>query len=62
MIQSSEGYWNISNQINSRKSQTSILYIKFPVFFFAGERYMETPATASMRVQRIAGALSKVSI
>ena len=33
MVQSIEDYWNISNQINSRRNQTSILYIKFSVFF-----------------------------
>ena len=35
-----------------RRSQTSILYIKFPVFFFAGEQYMKTPVKVSMKVQR----------
>ena len=36
MVQSIEDYslQNISNRINFRKSQTSILYIKFPVFLF----------------------------
>ena len=33
MVQSIEDYWNISSQINSRRNQTSILHIKFPVFF-----------------------------
>ena len=37
MVQRIEDYWlyNISNWINWRRSQTSILYIRFPVFFFA---------------------------
>ena len=33
MVQSIKDHWNIFNQINSRRSQTSILCIKFPVFF-----------------------------
>ena len=36
MLQSIENYWNISNRINSRRSQTSILYIKFAAFFHWG--------------------------
>ena len=39
-----------------------MFYIRFPVFFFARERYMKTPVKASMKVQRIAGALSRVPI
>ena len=38
MVQSIEDYslYNISNRINLRRSQTSILYIRFPVFLHWG--------------------------
>ena len=62
MVQSIEDFWNTSNRINARRSQTSIPYIKFPVFFSPGEWYMETPVNTSMKVQRIAEVLSRVSI
>ena len=53
---------NISNRINFRKSQTSILYVKFSVFYFNGKQCMKTPVNVFMKVQRIAGVLPRMSI
>ena len=64
MVQSIDdsSLYNISNQINWRKSQMSILYIKLPVFFFFTEKqYMKTPTKVSIKVQN-SGTLSRMSI
>ena len=60
MVQSIEDYslWNISNRISLRRSQASIPYINFPVFF-AAEQCMKTPVKVSMKVQ---GDFSRMSI
>ena len=64
MVQSIEYYslQNISNRINRRRSQTSVLYIKFPGFFRWRALHENTCKGLSMKVQRIAGALSRMSI
>ena len=61
MVQSIEDYslQNISNQINWRQSQISVLHIKFPGFF-TGKQYMQTPMKVSIKVQRIIGPLSRM--
>ena len=63
MVQSIEYFslQNISNQINWRRSQIQSYILSFLVIF-AGEQYMKTPVKVSMKVQRIAGALSRMSI
>ena len=53
---------NISNQINWRKNEISILYIKFPEFFFTGKEYMKTPKKVIINVHRIIGTLFRMSI
>ena len=63
MVQSIDAYslQNIPNRINWRRSQNSILCIKFSGFFRQRAIY-ETPLKVSMKVQRIAGAFSRISI
>ena len=52
----------VFNQVNWRRSQISILYIKFPgfFFFFTGKQYMKTPMKVSIKLQRIVGTLSRM--
>ena len=62
-----ESYWRLFIveylQPNKMKKKSNlILHINFPVFFFTGEQYIKTPLKVSMKVQRIAGALSRMSI
>ena len=61
MVQSIEdsSLENISNQINWSRSQISILYIKFPVFFPL-ESNVWKPLKVSIKVQRIVGTLSRM--
>ena len=63
MVQSIEdsSFYNISNRIILKRSQASILYIKFLVFF-AGRQYMKTRPRVSIKVQRTIGTLSRISI
>ena len=62
MVSSIEDYslQNISSRINLRRSQTLILYIKFPVFL--RWRAMHENARKGLQVQRIARAFSKMSV
>ena len=63
MVQSIEDYslQNISNRINLRRSQTSILYIKFPVFL-RWRAMHENTCKDLHESTRIAGAFSRMSI
>ena len=49
-INGDSSLYNISNQINWRRSQISILYIKFPVFFH-WKAIHETPMMVSIKVR-----------
>ena len=62
MVQSIEDYLlqNISNRIKLQSYILSFLFFFF--VFIVGEQYMKTPVKVSMKVQRIAGVLSRVSI
>ena len=51
---------NISNQINWRRSQTSILFIKFIKIFFTEKQYIKTSIKIPIKVSRIVGTLSRM--